>query len=260
MRPIAYLGLFLELAQSHGSSDGPFSLILPLEGIIVGPANAALRLALEFHHIPGPHRTGLGKRCSYEHVPVNLRWEHSDHDRSEYKTFNPQTNIPVLVDDRAKIAQSLAIIEYLEETRPEPPLLPKLSSQRARVRSLALFIACEIQPPENLRVQRRLKAQFHATAEALSSWQLHWCEAGFDVWSRNRLATRTPDDSVKAIRQPSPTASWCRRSIAPSCPVIGADLSKWPTIRRIYDACLAMPEFERSLPQNQPDFESPVGH
>jgi maleylacetoacetate isomerase len=200
------------------------------------------------------------KGCSYEHVPVNLRWEHSDHDRSEYRTFNPQTNIPVLVDDRAKIAQSLAIIEYLEETRPEPPLLPKLSSQRARVRSLALFIACEIQPPNNLRVQRRLAAQFHATAEALSSWQLHWCEVGFDSLE-SQLAGNS--DTGRFCQGDTPTVADC--FLVPQVysslrPVIGADLAKWPTIRRIYDACLAMPEFERSLPQNQPGFESPVGH
>src|SRR5690348_8918155 len=96
------------------------------------------------------------KGLSFERMPVNLGWENSDHDRPEYKEFNPQANIPVLVDDGVQINQSLAIIEYLEEKWPDPSLFPSQPADRARVRSLALFIACEIQPPNNLRVQRQL--------------------------------------------------------------------------------------------------------
>src|SRR6476469_9390523 len=112
------------------------------------------------------------KGLSSDHVPVNLRWENSDHDRPEYRDFNPQANIPVLIDGNAQINQSLAIIEYLEDLQPEPRLIPKDALGRARVLSLALFVACEMQPPNSLRVQRQLAARFGADPTALSAWQL----------------------------------------------------------------------------------------
>jgi maleylpyruvate isomerase len=200
------------------------------------------------------------KGLSFERMPVNLSWENSDHDRPEYREFNPQTNIPVLVDDGAQINQSLAIIEYLEEKRPEPPLLPKNPVERARVRSLALFIACEIQPLNNLRLQRQLVARFGAKPETLSPWQLHWCEVGFTALEAQ--LSKSPATG-RFCHGDSPTIADCclvPQVYSSQRPVVNADLSKWPTIRRIYETCLALPAFKGALPQNQPDFTSPVGH
>lgn len=200
------------------------------------------------------------KGISFEHVPVNLRWEHSDHDRPEYKEFNPQANVPVLVDDSARINQTLSIIEYLEEIKPDPPLLPKAPLDRARVRSLALFIACEMQPPNSLRVQRELVARFGADQRALSAWQLHWCEVGFTALEA-QLSRSAATGAF--CHGDSPTLADCflvPQVYTSQRPVVNADLSKWPTVLRIYKACLTLPAFERGLPQNQPDFESPVGH
>jgi maleylpyruvate isomerase len=199
------------------------------------------------------------KGCSYEQVQVNLAWAQSDHDKPEYRTFNPQANIPVLVEDGARIAQSLAIIEYLEETRPEPPLLPKAAAERARVRSMALFVACEIQPPNNLRVQRQLSAQLGADQAALSRWQLHWCQVGFEALEQLLQEPATG----RFCHGDTPTLADC--FLVPQVysslrPVVGADLSPWPTIRRIYESCLALPAVQKALPQNQPGFESPAGH
>jgi maleylpyruvate isomerase len=206
-------------------------------------------------------RIALGlKGLSYEPLPVNLSWADSDHDKPEYRDFNPQTNIPVLVDGDVRIVQSLAILEYLEETRPEPPLLPRTAAERARVRSIALYVACEIQPPNNLRVQRRLAAQFGAEREALSRWQLHWCEVGFTALE----GVLTQGSATgRFCHGDSPTLADC--FLVPQVysslrPVVGADLSRWPTVKRIYDNCLALPAVQRALPPNQPDFESPVGH
>jgi maleylacetoacetate isomerase len=200
------------------------------------------------------------KGLSFEHVPVNLRWEHSDHDRPEYKEFNPQANVPVLVDDGARINQSLAIIEYLDEIRPAPPLLPRDPADRARVRSLALFIACEMQPPNSLRVQRQLAARFGADTKALSAWQLHWCEVGFGALEA-QLSRSAATGSF--CHGDTPTLADCflvPQVYTSQRPVVNADLSKWPTVRRIYQTCMALPAFEGALPQNQPGFESPVGH
>jgi maleylpyruvate isomerase len=206
-------------------------------------------------------RIALGlKGCSYEHVPVNLRWEDADHDRREYQDFNPQKNIPVLIENNAFINQSLAIIEYLEETRPDPPLFPRGPVQRARVRSLALFVACEIQPPNNLRVQRRLAAQFGADSAALSKWQLHWCEVGFGALEAQLGRS---SETGRFCHGDTPTVADC--FLVPQVysslrPVVGVDLAKFPTIRRIYETCLSLPEVDRALPRNQPDYESPSGH
>jgi maleylpyruvate isomerase len=200
------------------------------------------------------------KGLSFEHVPVNLSWENSDHDRPEYRDFNPQANIPVLVDDGAQINQSLAIIEYLEDLQPDPPLLPKDALGRARVRSLALFVACEMQPPNSLRVQRQLAARFGADGTALSAWQLHWCEVGFNALEAQLSRSAS---TGRFCHGDAPTIADCflvPQVYTSQRPVVNADLSKWPTIRRIYQACLALPAFEGGLPQNQPGFESPVGH
>jgi len=200
------------------------------------------------------------KGLSFEHVPVTLRWEQSDHDQPDYKAFNPQANVPVLVDDGAQINQSLAIIEYLEEIRPEPPLLPRAAADRARVRSLALFVACEMQPPTSLRVQRQLAARFGADQRALSAWQLHWCEIGFTALEAQLSRSAATGTFCHGN---TPTVADCflvPQVYTSQRPVVNADLSKWPTVQRIYRSCLELPAFERSLPQNQPDFESPVGH
>lgn len=200
------------------------------------------------------------KGLAYENVPVNLRAENSDHDTPEYKAFNPQANVPVLVDDGARLMQSLAIVEYLDETRPEPPLFPKSAVDRARVRAMALFVACEIQPLNNLRTQLQLMARFGADDQALRAWQLHWCEVGFDV-----LEAQLASDSHTGAFCHGDAPTVADIFLVPQVynsqrPVVGADLAKWPTIRRIYERCLREPAFERSLPVNQPGFESPKDH
>jgi maleylacetoacetate isomerase len=128
------------------------------------------------------------------------------------------------------------------------------------VRGLALFVACEIQPLNNLRTQRRLAAQFGADPDALRRWQQHWCDVGFTA-----LEAQLAESALTGTfcHGDAPTIADC--FLIPQVynsqrPVIGADLAKWPTLRRIYDTCLALPAVERSLPKNQPGFEDPEGH
>jgi maleylacetoacetate isomerase len=165
-----------------------------------------------------------------------------------------------LVENETRIMQSLAIIEYLEETHPDPPLLPHTAAERARVRALALFVACEIQPLNNLRVQRQLVAQLGADQAALGRWQLHWCEAGFGALEA-QLAASPMTGAFCHGNAPGVADCFLTPQVYNSQrPVVGADLAKWPTIRRIYQACLALPAVDRSLPKNQPGFENPTGH
>jgi maleylacetoacetate isomerase len=166
----------------------------------------------------------------------------------------------VLVDGETELVQSLAIIEYLDEKYPEPPLLPRTPGERARVRGLALWVACEIQPLNNLRTQRQLAEFFEPDEATLSSWQLRWCEIGFEALER-QLATSSA--TGRFCHGDSPTLADC--AVVPQVynslrPVVGLTLEKYPTLARIYSTCLEHPAFEQALPRKQPGFVDPVGH
>lgn len=200
------------------------------------------------------------KRVAYENVPVNLRWEDSDHDRPEFRALNPQANVPVLEVDGARLQQSLAILDYLDRVYPEPPLFPADPAARARVWSIALHVACEIQALNNLRVQRHLINELHVAQDVLTPWQRHWISVGFDAIER-QLA----DSDATGIycHGDTPTIADC--CLVPQIynsqrPVVGLDLARWPTIARVYQACLEHPAIAAALPTNQPEFESPAGH
>lgn len=200
------------------------------------------------------------KGLEYENVPVELRWEGGDHEAEEYRRVNPQANVPLLVDGEHRVMQSMAIIEYLDEVRPEPALLPGGPADRARIRALSLYVACEIQPLNNLRTQKQLVAQLGVDPEGSRRWQRHWCEVGFDV-----LEAQLSGDAAtgRFCHGDSPTMADC--FLVPQVynsqrPAVGLELGPWPTIRRIYETCLALPAFERSLARNQPGFVDPTGH
>ena len=200
------------------------------------------------------------KGLEYEYVPVALRWKDGDHDRPEYRAFNPQANVPVLEDGDARLVQSLAIFEYLEETHPEPPILPRDPVGRARVRSLALYVACEIQPLNNLRAERYLAATMGADKGALRTWRRHWIQTGFDVIERSLAGDPA---TGRFCHGDSPTIADC--CLVPQIanalrPAAGMDLATWPTIARIHAACLELSAFQRALPENQPDHGAVAGH
>ena len=200
-------------------------------------------------------RIALGlKGLSYSNAPVTMRWRDGDHDAAHFKEFNPQGNLPVLVDGDVHIAQSLAIMDYLDRKWPEPPLYPRDDAARARVLSLALWVACEIQAPNNLRVERHLVDALGQDADGLVRWRRHWIEIGFDAIERE-------------LGGSSATGRYCHGdtpSVADCClvpqvynslrPTVALDLARWPTIQRVYAACLAHPAFDAALPRNQPGF------
>lgn len=132
------------------------------------------------------------KQLPYEYVPVRLAFRDGEHDGADYKAFNPQGNVPVLVDGDVRVAQSLAICDYLDRAYPERPLFPADPAGRARVMQLALWVACEIQAVNNLRIERYLTDKLAQDPDGLRAWRNHW--------ATNRLrCARAPARSPRAV-------------------------------------------------------------
>jgi maleylacetoacetate isomerase len=195
-------------------------------------------------------RIGLNlKGITYEQVTVSL--PAGDQFKPEFSALNPQSLVPVLIDGDKTLYQSLAILQYLDETHPEPPLLPKPPPERNRVRSLALICATEIHPLNNLRVLKYLTNTLGLSEEQKNAWYRHWVDVGLTALER-RLASEPA--TGKFCHGDSP--GFADVSLVPQvfnaqrfdCP-----LQAFPTIRRIFDACMELDAFQRAAPMNQPD-------
>lgn len=167
--------------------------------------------------------------------------------------LNPVGLVPVLEIDGGIIAQSLAMIEYLDETHPEPALLPKEPLARARVRALALSIACDIHPINNTRVVGYLEKRLGADQAARDTWSRHWIDTGFRALEQ-QLAAST--DTGRFCHRDRPgLADICLVPQVANAGRVSLDMAPYPTIARIVAACLALPAFQKAQPQNQPDAE-----
>lgn len=191
------------------------------------------------------------KGIDYDTHPVNLVRDGGEQRKPEYLRVNPQGLVPVLALDGQVISQSMAIIEYLEERWPTPALLPTGADGRARVRSLALMVACDIHPLNNSRVQKYLVEHMGVDEEAKLAWYRHWVATGFEA-----METR--------LRQESHTGRFCHGDVpgladlclAPqvyNAQRFQCDLSAFPTILRINSACLELEAFRQAAPEAQPD-------
>jgi maleylpyruvate isomerase len=194
------------------------------------------------------------KQLPYEYVPVRLDWRDGDHDKPEYRAFNPQGNVPVLVDDDVQISQSIAICDYLDRKFPERPIFPGDAAGRARVMQLAAWVACEIQGPNNLRIERYLADQLGQDKEGLRKWRCHWASIGFEALERQLAGNAS---TGRFCHGDSLTVADC--FVVPAIynalrPVNKMDLGAWPTLARIYEECLAHPAVGAAHPKNQPDF------
>ena len=167
--------------------------------------------------------------------------------------MNPQGLLPLLEDGAVRISQSLAIIEYLDRTRPEPPLLPDDAAGAARVRSLALICACEMHPLNNLRVLQHLKSTLGLDQDARDAWCRHWMEEGLAALER-RLAGEADTGRFCHGDHPS-LADMCLVPQVVSASRWQTDLGPYPTVRRIHDACMELEPFVRAMPASQPDAE-----
>jgi maleylacetoacetate isomerase len=193
------------------------------------------------------------KGLSYEQAFIHLR--KNDQRSPDYLRLNPQGLVPALVEDNgAVLSQSLAIIEYLEETRPEPPLLPRDSLGRARVRSLAEAIACDIHPIDNLRVLQFLSRQFGHKEPDIEHWFNHWIALGFEgiekILASDGKAGKFSHGDAPGLADICLVPQVFNARRYPSF-----DLKPYPTIMRIFDNCMQLDAFQRAVPEKQPDAE-----
>jgi maleylpyruvate isomerase len=169
-----------------------------------------------------------------------------------YLALNPQGLVPALVMDEGEVlTQSLAIIEWLEDTHPEPPLLPASAIGRARVRSIALAIACDIHPINNLRVLNYLTNTLGVSNEQKNGWYRYWIDTGFEALEQ-RLA-REPGTGRFCHGDLPTLADVCLVPQVANARRYKMDLSPYPTITRIDAACQALPAFAAAVPEKQPD-------
>ena len=171
-----------------------------------------------------------------------------------YLALNPQGLVPSLVTDGGDVlTQSLAIIEWLDETHPAPPLLPFGAGGRARVRALALAIACDIHPLNNLRVLNYLTGTLGATDAQKNGWYRYWCDVGLEALE-TRLA-REPATGTFCHGELPTIADICLVPQLANARRVDLDLAPFPTLMRIESACMAVPAFADAAPAKQPDAE-----
>ena len=180
---------------------------------------------------------------------VHLLRDGGQHHAADYAALNPQEVVPTLVDDGQAIGQSLAIIEYLEELHPEPPLLPRDALGRARVRQIALAVACDIHPVNNLRIRQYLKNELALDDAASAAWMKHWISLGFagiepllDPVGPHACGAMVTLADIFLV----PQVFNARRFAFP--------LDAYPRLVRADGAARALPAFSAAVPENQPDF------
>jgi len=188
------------------------------------------------------------KGIAYDTVSIDLIKDGGHNRRPEFRAVNPQMRVPALLTATGDVLiQSLAIIEYLDETHPDPPFLPKDSISRARARALAQIVACDIHPLNNTGPLRYLKHEMHQEQSAIDAWYHHWVRAGFEA--------------LEALVAPDPYACGAHLTLADIFLVpqvanarrLKVPLDKFPKIVGIEAACLALSAFDRARPENQPD-------
>jgi maleylacetoacetate isomerase len=192
------------------------------------------------------------KRLSYEQASIHLR--KNEQGRPDFLALQPQGLVPALDDDGDVLIQSMAIIEYLDETHPTPPLLPGHPVDRARVRALAQAVACDIHPIDNLRVLRYLAKPLGHDEKAVEAWYNHWIKLGFDGIER-MLADDERTGAFCHGDQPSLADICLVPQVFNSKRYPSFDMAPYPTIRRVFDACMKLDAFDAARPEKQPDAE-----
>src|SRR5690606_37107295 len=201
-------------------------------------------------------RIGLNlKGLAYETVPVHLLKDGGQQLSPGYRALNPTALVPTLVDGDLSVPQSMAILEYLEETHPDPALLPDDAAGRARIRAIAQTIACDIHPLNNLRVLKYLKHNLKVSEQDKDDWYRHWVGVGL-ASIEAMLANHPSTGRFCHGAQPGladlylvPQLFNARR--------FACDESAIPTIVRIDAACAELDAFRQAAPEQQPDYEAP---
>jgi maleylacetoacetate isomerase len=192
------------------------------------------------------------KGLTYDYVPVHL--VKGEHRQDDYASISPSLLVPALeMDTGERLGQSMAIIEYLDEVHPQPPLMPRDPLGRARVRALAQVVACEIHPLNNLRVLKYLVKELKVSEEAKNAWYLHWVEVGLQAFERE--LAQLP--ASKFCYGDSPTLADC--CLVPqifNAKRFNANFDGLPRTMAAFDACMAVPAFQKAQPSNCPDNEA----
>jgi maleylpyruvate isomerase len=193
------------------------------------------------------------KGLDYQYIPVHLTRDGGQQFQDAYKSLNPQQLVPLLDDGGVHVTQSLAIIEYLDEKFPQFPLLPDSMAGRARVRQIAMAIACDIHPLQNLRVLKYLTGTLKLSEEAKTDWIKHWLSVGLEALEAE--LSRASSRGTFCYGD-SPSMADC--ALVPqmfSASRFGVDLVAFPTLRAIHAACEALPAVAAASPARQIDSE-----
>ena len=190
---------------------------------------------------------------SLQYEPQFIHLPKGEHRAAGFVALNPQSLLPLLDDGAARLNQSLAIIEYLEETHPHPPLLPKDPAGRARVRSLSLLVACEIHPLNNLRVLQHLRRALGQDEAQVTAWYRHWVADGL---AKLEAELAADPRTGKYSHGDSPgMADCCLVPQVFNAKRFDCDLAPYPTVVRVFDACMKLAAFDAAQPAKQPDAE-----
>ena len=187
------------------------------------------------------------KGLDYDYKPVHLA--RNEHLAESYAAVSAARLVPLLRDGDASVTQSLAIIEYLEETHPQPPLLPADPVGRARVRALALDIACEIHPLNNLRVLRYLVQSLKVSEDDKNRWYRHWVETGLEAVERQLAA-----QPARFCHGETPTLADC--ALVPqifNAQRFDCRLDHVPQVMKVFEACMQLDAFDKTRPEHCPD-------
>ena len=191
------------------------------------------------------------KGLDYDLQPIHLR--RGEQRAPEFLERNPQGLVPALEDGGAVLVQSLAIIEYLEERFPEPPLLPAPPGDRAWVRALAQIVACDVHPINNLRILQYLEKELGLDDDARAAWARAWIDHGFAAMEAMVVGDSRSGSHCFGDR---PTlADVCLVPQVVNSRRFGVDMNRYPTLARIYDNCMRVPAFADQAPERQPDAE-----
>lgn len=215
--------------------------MLTLYSYFRSSASFRVRIALEL------------KGLQFETIPVHLLRDGGQQFSAQYKSLNPDSLVPTLLDGDHALVQSMAIVEYLDETHPEPPLLPATPLDRAYVRAISQSIACDIHPLNNLRVLRYLKHTLGASEEVKDGWYRHWVESGFA--SLDAVLTREGKAGRFCFGDTPTLADICLVPQVFNANRFNIDMQAYPAIARIFEACMALPAFQKAAPAAQPDAE-----
>ena len=191
------------------------------------------------------------KAIPYDIVNVDLRAPVSGQNAPDYRALNPQGLIPALLAEGTPIAQSLAIIEYLDEVYPQPPLLPASPVERARVRAMALAVACDIHPLNNLRVLNYLRGPLGQSDDAVNTWYQHWIAAGFSA-----LEAQAREASGDGRFMFGKSLTIADIYIVPqmyNARRLKCDVEPYPTLRGICAHLEKLPAFAAAAPEAQPE-------